>query len=148
MKCLIDADACPVTRIAVELCVKYKVRCILLCDTAHVFYDLPAEVVTVSQGADSADYAVANAAAAGDIVITQDYGLAAMCLAKKAVPINQNGLLYTEQNIESLLLSRYTASKVRAAHGKIKGPKKRLVKQDDAFIRTFTELLCKNPGAV
>lgn len=141
MRCLIDADACPVTDIAVSLCKKYGVPCILYCDTAHTFSSDYAQVVIVGQGADSADYAVVNAVFCGDIVITQDYGLATMCLARKAVVINQNGQLYTEQNISGLLMARYTAKKIRNAGGRLKGPGKRTQMQNKAFISAFTKLL-------
>lgn len=83
MKLVIDADGCPVVALAVKTAEKYGVRCVLVCDTAHTFSNVPAEIITVSQGADSADFRIVNLLDTGDIVVTQDYGLAAMCLAKK-----------------------------------------------------------------
>ena len=83
MKLMIDADDCPVVALAVKTAEKYGVRCVLVCDTAHTFSNVSAEIITVSQGADSADFRIVNLLDTGDIVVTQDYGLAAMCLAKK-----------------------------------------------------------------
>ena len=60
IKLLIDADGCPVTRRAVKLAAGYGVESVIFCDTAHEFRDAGAEVVTVSKGADSADFALAN----------------------------------------------------------------------------------------
>lgn len=91
MKLLIDADGCPVVRAAVDIAEKYKIACVVVCDTAHVFNLSYAAVITVSQGSDSADYKIANMAEKQDVVVTQDYGLAAMCLSKCAVVLDQNG---------------------------------------------------------
>ena len=78
MKIYIDADACPVTRIAVQLAKQHDLDCTIICDTAHrIEYD-GAETIIVDKGADSADYRLVNLVLAGDLVITQDYGLAAM----------------------------------------------------------------------
>ena len=141
MKLVIDADGCPVVALAVKTAEKYGVRCVLVCDTAHTFSNVPAEIITVSQGADSADFRIVNLLDAGDIVVTQDYGLAAMCLAKNATALNQNGLIYSEKNMDELLFSRHIHKKVRRAGGRMKGPKKRTKQQDESFDKALTVLL-------
>lgn len=133
MKILIDADGCPVTKIAVALAKKHEIPVVIVCDTAHQFYDDYAEIVVVDKGADSADFKLVNMTSAGDIVVTQDYGLAAMCLSKNAMVINQNGMIYTNDNIDGLLLSCHTAKKIRNAGGRLKGPAKRIKQQDEDF---------------
>ena len=140
MKLVIDADGCPVVALAVKTAEKYGVRCVLVCDTAHTFSNVPAEIITVSQGADSADFRIVNLLNAGDIMVTQDYGLAAMCLAKNATALNQNGLIYSEKNMDELLLSRHIHKKVRRAGGRMKGPKKRTKQQDEAFEKALIAL--------
>ena len=140
MKLMIDADGCPVVALAVKTAEKYGVRCVLVCDTAHTFSNVSAEIITVSQGGDSADFRIVNLLDAGDIVVTQDYGLAAMCLAKNATALNQNGLIYSEKNMDELLLSRHIHKKVRRAGGRMKGPKKRTKQQDEAFEKALTAL--------
>lgn len=90
MKIFIDADGCPVTDIAVKIAVKHSVECTIICDTAHSIYRDGAETITVSKGADSVDFRLVNLISEGDIAITQDYGLAAMCLSKKAIVLNQD----------------------------------------------------------
>ena len=141
MKLLIDADGCPVVDLTVRLAREFGVKCLILCDTAHVFQKEGAETLTVSKGADSVDFALVNRVEPGDIAVTQDYGLAAMCLAKRALPLSQDGLLYTEENIGALLQSRYAAQKIRRAGGRLRGPKKRTSEQDAAFERTLRRLL-------
>ena len=81
MKMLIDADACPVTDIAVNICRHFHLPCFLLCDTAHTLYKEGAETLVFDKGADSVDFALVNYIRKDDIVITQDYGLAAMSLS-------------------------------------------------------------------
>ena len=141
MKLLIDADACPVTDIALNCAKQYNVgECILLCDTSHLIERENARTIVVSKGADSADFALVNLVKAGDIVVTQDYGLAAMCLAKKANVLNQNGLIFTEYNIGSLLEQRHLSKKIRMAGGRTKGPSKRTKEQDDAFLKSLKKI--------
>lgn len=141
MKVLIDADACPVVDIAVRLCRQYALECLLLCDTAHTIYKDGAQTLIFDKGADSVDFALANRVSAGDIVITQDYGLASMCLAKKAYVLHQNGWAYTADNIEALLFERHAAKSYRAAGGRTKGPAKRKPEQDKAFQNALSKLL-------
>ena len=113
MKILIDADGCPVVDITVRLAQKHHTDCLILCDTSHVFEKSGATTLTFSKGADSVDFALVNRVSPGDIVITQDYGLAAMCLARNAFVLSQDGLAYTGDNIDPMLLARHTAKKIR-----------------------------------
>ncbi len=141
MKIFIDADGCPVVNEALEISKKYSVECIIICDTAHVFNRDGATTIVVEKGADSVDFKLVNLLKKGDIAITQDYGLGAMCLARGAVPINQNGMQYTDKNIDELLFSRYVSKKIRNAGGRLKGPAKRTVQQDEKFISAFEKLV-------
>lgn len=141
MRILIDADGCPVVDIAVQAAKENKIECIILCDTSHVFEKEGARTITVSKGADSVDFALVNMIQPGDIVVTQDYGLAAMCLAKKAVTVSQDGRIYDNSNIDSLLFARHNSKKIRMAGGRTKGPSKRTVEQDEKFERTLLALI-------
>lgn len=141
MNLLIDADACPVVDIALKIAKENDSdECILLCDTSHLIERDGARTIVVSKGADSADFALINLVKAGDVVVTQDYGLAAMCLGKKAHVLNQNGLIFNEFNIGSLLEQRHLSKKIRMAGGKTKGPSKRTKEQDVAFIKSLRNI--------
>lgn len=141
MKVIVDADACPVVDIALELCRQHDLACILVCDTAHRLEREGAQTVIIDKGADSADFAIVNRAESGDLVITQDYGLASMCLARGAKAMHQDGWEYTQWNIDALLLQRHEARKLRAAGGRTKGPSKRKPQQDQAFRSALQQLL-------
>ena len=141
MKLLIDADGCPVVDIAVGIARKNSIECLILCDTAHELNKEGARTITVSKGNDSVDFALVNLVQKGDLVVTQDYGLAAMCLAKGAVPLNQNGMVYTGDNIDALLHQRHTAQKIRRGGGRLKGPPKCGAEQNRAFERALTAIL-------
>ena len=141
MELFIDADGCPVTNIAVALAKKRGIPCTLLCDTAHEMQRDGAKTITVSKGADSVDFALVNLVQKGDIVVTQDYGLAAMCLSRGAVPSHQDGMVYTNENIDGLLFFRAAAKKVRNAGGRLKGSSKRTKEQDRAFEDALSRLL-------
>lgn len=141
MKLLIDADACPVVNIAVALCIRYGVPCLLLCDTAHVIQRVGAQTLVFDKGADSVDLALVNRVERGDIVVTQDYGLASMCLARTSHVLHQDGWHYTQDNIDALLFERHAAKKYRAAGGRTKGPSKRTATQDQNFSIALEKLL-------
>ena len=141
MTVLIDADGCPVTDIAIRLCKEFRVPCILLCDTAHSFHRDGASTLIFDKGADSVDYALVNRVRSGDLVITQDYGLASMCLARSCRVLHQDGWEYTADNIDALLLVRHTSRKHRTAGGRFKGPKKRTRQQDSAFEDALKRIL-------
>ena len=141
MTIFIDADGCPVVDIAVRLAKQAKVDCVIVCDTSHVFEKQGAKTITVSQGSESVDFTLVNMIQKGDIAITQDYGLAAMCLARGAVPLSQDGMVYSDSNIDALLMQRHTAKKIRKAGGRLKGPGKRTKEQDIAFEQNLIKLL-------
>ena len=141
MRVLIDADGCPVTDIAIRLCSEFQIPCILLCDTAHVFQREGAQTLIFDKGADSVDYALVNRIQPGDLVITQDYGLASMCLARNCRILHQDGWEYTRDNIDALLLVRHESRKHRAAGGRFRGPKKRTQEQNTAFEQALRHLL-------
>ncbi len=142
MKVLIDADACPVYKLAVNICKENNIEYILVSDVSHQFENY--NVVYVDGGADAADYKIVALTNKNDIVITQDYGLASMILSKEALVINQNGMIYNEKNIMSLLESRALSSKLRKHKTHLKGPKKRTDEQNQSFIDSFTKLIKGN----
>lgn len=139
---LVDADGCPVVDLTIAVAKKFDLKVILLCDTAHYMQREGAETVMVSKGADAVDFVLVNRVKKGDIVVTQDYGLAAMVLAKQGFAIDQNGRWYTHENIDQLLDSRHMSKKIRQAGGRLKGPRKRQKEDNEKFERSFIEL-CK-----
>ena len=141
MKILVDADACPVVDLTVREAKARNIPVTLITDTAHVLNRTDAEVITVEKGSDSADFKLVNLVQKGDLVVTQDYGLAAMVLAKGGRALNQNGMIYSEQNMDTLLFTRHIAKKVRMAGGRTKGPHKRTKEQDEDFLRTLQKML-------
>jgi uncharacterized protein YaiI (UPF0178 family) len=113
----------------------------LICDTSHVFARRGAQTITVDKGADSADFAIVSRLQPGDLVITQDYGLAAMCLTRQAKVIDQNGMRYTNDNIQELLAQRAEATRIRRGGGRLRGPQKRTGAQNEAFLAGFQAML-------
>ena len=139
---LIDADACPVVRQAEQIAKAHGLPVTLLCDTNHVLTSDYSEVRIIGAGADAVDLALINLCRRGDVVVTQDYGVAALALGKGAHAIHQSGLIYTNENIDRMLMERHLARKARMS-GKhhFKGPKKRTAQDDEAFCQAFKALL-------
>ena len=141
MKILIDGDGCPVIDIAISVAKKFNIEVVIMCDTSHIFNKEGAKTMVFSKGADSVDFALINYLEKEDIVITQDYGLAAMAMNKASYVINQNGMIYNDENIDRLLYSRHFSKKIRKSGGKTKGPKKRTKEDDINFEKTLNEIL-------
>ena len=143
MHIFVDADACPVVGIIEEIAHKHNISVTLLCDTSHVLYSDYSEVIVVGSGADAVDYKLISICHKGDIVVSQDYGVAAMALGKGAYAIHQSGKWYTNENIDQMLMERHLNKKARRASQKnhIKGPKKRSVEDDERFAQSFEKLV-------
>lgn len=145
MKIFVDADACPVIDIVEDIATKYNIPVTLLCDTNHVLTSDYSEVIVVGAGADAVDYKLICICHRGDIVVTQDYGVAAMALGKGAYAIHQSGKWYTDENIDQMLMERHLNKKARRASSRnhIKGPRKRTEEDDQRFAESFEKLLRK-----
>lgn len=145
MKILVDADACPVIDIVEEIAQKHGIPVMLLCDTNHVLYSDYSEVKVIGAGADAVDFALVGQCERGDIVVTQDYGVAAMILGKGAYGIHQSGRWYTDENIDRMLMERHVAKKARRASGKnhLKGPAKRRAEDDERFAESLERMIKK-----
>ncbi len=143
MQIFVDADACPVVRIVEEIAEKYHIRTTLLCDTNHVLNSDYSEMIVVGAGADAVDYKLISLCHKGDIVVSQDYGVAAMALGKGAYAIHQSGKWYTDANIDQMLMERHLNKKARRSSGKnhLKGPRKRTEEDDIRFAESFEKLL-------
>ena len=141
MNILIDADGCPVVDLTLQIAKRFGISVIILCDTSHQIEREGVQTLVFDKGADSVDFALVNRVKPGDVVVTQDYGLASMCLAKCARVLNQNGLEYTANNIDALMLRRYENKKLLRAGKHPKGSAKRTKEQDVAFSTHFKAVL-------
>jgi uncharacterized protein len=134
MKILVDADACPGRDIIEDVAACNKIKVIMYCDINHVLKSNYSDVRYVDSGFQSVDMILVNDVEPWDIVVTQDYGVAAIALGKKAYAISPKGYIYNNENIDRLLFERHISSKVRRSGGKTVNPKKR-TKQDDSRLR-------------
>ncbi|MBS7008670.1 YaiI/YqxD family protein [Anaerostipes sp.] len=143
MRILVDADACPVVEIVEREAKRKDAGVILFCDTSHILRTEYSEVKVIEAGKDAVDFALVNQCKKGDIVVTQDYGVAAMILGKGAYGIHQSGRWYTENNMDQLLLERHMAKKARTGKGKrhLRGPSKRTKEDNERFAQSLKKLL-------
>lgn len=143
MKIYVDADACPVIRQVEAVAEKYQIEVELLCDTNHILSSEYSKVKVIGAGPDAVDFALVNLCQKGDIVVTQDYGVAAMALSKGAKAIHQSGKWYTNENIDVMLMERHLAKEARRASSKnhSKGPKKRTEADNEVFKKSFENLI-------
>ena len=144
MRILVDADACPVKEIVLEVAQDYNLEVIMFFDNSHQYEDGYSTVYILDKGRDSVDFFLLNKLQENDIVVTQDYGLASLSLTKKAHPISQNGIKFSNDNIDEFLNRRYINAKARKMNVKVKGPSKRTLDQDDKFYNNLIKLIEEN----
>jgi hypothetical protein len=144
MQILVDADACPVKDIIVRFAKKYNIPVTMLIDTSHILDDGYSKVITVDKGRDSADIRLVNMIEDGDIVVTQDFGVAAMALAKGAKVLNQNGMVYNDSNMDRLLFERALGQQIRRSGKRYGKVKKRTKSNDTSFEKSFMSMIDKS----
>ncbi|MBE5963903.1 MAG: hypothetical protein E7252_03055 [Lachnospira sp.] len=118
MKILVDADACPVLSCIEKQAKAREIELIFVCDSNHMLKSDYAQIIQVESGHDSADFALIGMCKENDIVVTNDYGLAALVLGKKARALHASGMIYTKENIDALLLERHLTKLQRQATGR------------------------------
>ena len=131
IKIIVDGDACPGISIIENIAKKYELELIIYCDIHHYITVDYGEVRVVDSGFQSVDMKVVNVCLENDIIVSQDYGVAAMCLAKKGKAINPKGYIYNNENIDSMLEQRHISQKIRKSGGRTKNSKKRSTADDE-----------------
>ena len=141
----VDADACPVVKQVEKIAKISNIPVVLVCDTSHILNSEYSKVIVVDAGADSVDFALINRCKNGDIVVTQDYGVACMALSKRAFPIHQSGKWYTNDNIDELMMARHLSKMTKRGNSKshLKGPAKRTEDDNKRFEQSFQVLIKK-----
>lgn len=144
MRIIIDGDACPGISIIEKVAKIYKVEVVIFCDINHFIQSDYSTVKIVDSGFQSVDMYVINETSKNDIVISQDYGIAAICLGKNAEVINPKGYIYHEENIDTLLDLRHMSQKIRRLCGKSTNHKKRTFEDDKRLEKNLTLIIKKN----
>lgn len=123
MRILIDGDACNVTNIAEKIAAENGIECHIYCDTSHIIHSDYSQMHVVDSSPNAVDFAIINFCRSGDIIITNDSGLAAMALIKKCSTLNCKGIIYNNKNITSFLNRRYMRqdAKRKTKRNKING---------------------------
>lgn len=143
MQIIIDADACPVNDIVISFARTNAIPCIMVSDMNHVLKSDYATVYTVDKGRDSADFKIMKLAQKGDVVVTQDYGLASLLISKSVYAIHPSGKIYDSDSMDLMLYERFMAQKARNEGKRTKNMSKR-TKQDNLTFKTaFEQLVTK-----
>jgi uncharacterized protein YaiI (UPF0178 family) len=143
MKILIDADGSPVRELTIQIAKTYQLEVIVVCNYHHQITSEYAKVVTVDSGRDMADYEIVQRIEKGDLVVTQDYGLASLVIMKNGFALHQNGWFYTKHNIDMLLLQRQISQKVRKSKKRVSHIPKRKESDNVEFEKTLVDFIRK-----
>src|SRR5690554_3278619 len=144
MKILVDADACPVKDTIISVASKANVHVILVKSFAHFSHNKDKEeieTIYVDSEREAADYKIIQLSNRGDIIVTQDYGLASLGLSKGCRVLHHKGFVYTEDNIDQLLESRYRSAMERKSGIRTKGPKAYTKKDREKFEELLKDIL-------
>lgn len=141
MNILVDADACPVIDIIEKIAREFSIPVRLYIDTSHILHSDYSKIIQVSKAPDAVDLALINQMEKGDIVVTQDYGVASLVLGKHGYAMNQNGRQYTEANIDRLMFERHLSRQQRKAGKRTGSLKKRTNEDNIRFESAFRRLI-------
>jgi len=141
IRIIVDADACPGKDLIEKAAKENDVQVIMFCDISHILKSSYSTIKYMDKGFQSVDMAVANEAKKGDIVVSQDFGVAAMVLGRKAYAISPKGYIYDDNNIDKLLFERHISAKIRRGGGKTSSPKKRNKEDDDRLYNNLLRLI-------
>lgn len=146
MKIYVDADACPVKEIIIAEARAFEIPVILVTSFSHFSNaEQPSGVKTiyVDSGADAADYRIVKLVEKGDVIVTQDYGLASLGLAKGIIVLHHKGFRYTNENIDQLLQTRYLSAMARKSGQRTKGPKPFTAEDREQFRNLFKQVISR-----
>lgn len=146
LKIIIDADSCPVKDIVFKVAKQTLTPVLVVASIAHQMNEIGpgVTVVTVDNVPQAADMEIINRARAHDIVVTGDYGLAALVLGKGAAALSPRGFVYSQENIDMLLERRHMEAKVRRSGGKTRGPKAFTIDDKRKFELKLTEMIAND----
>lgn len=144
MRILVDGDGCAGRDIIESVAKKHQIDLIVYCDINHVITLNYGEVKVCDSEFQSVDNILFNNCIAKDIVVTQDYGVAAMVISKKAFAVSPSGFIYDESNIDRLLFERHMKAKARRGGQRTKGPKKRSKEDDERLYSSLNHIICSN----
>lgn len=141
-KIVVDADACPVKEEISRAAVRFGVPVWMVSSYNHQMPDLPGVTnIQVDASDQAADLYIANRLAPGDVLVTGDYGLAVIGLAKRSSVLSPRGMAFTNANIDRLLEERHLSAKRRRAGGRTKGPRPFTKEDKDRFLQVLTKVL-------
>lgn len=149
MKIIVDADACPVKDTVNHIAKQEDIPVFFVTNYSHFSPRSDCDsTIYVDKGADTADYKIVKIAEKGDIVITQDYGLASLSLGKGCYVLHHKGFAYTKYNIDQLLHTRYVSASMRKSGHRTKGPKKYTKEDEDKFRRLLIRTIRSQANSI
>jgi len=147
MKILLDADGSPVRQETVSLAQEHQIPLYIISNINHMIEEPYGEILTVDHDKDAADFKILSLIEPGDLVITQDYGLASLVLAKEAHAMHHDGWFYTNFNMEALLMRRHLNAKARKKGNRPPSTKKRTELQNVKFKHSLEQFIL-DKGAI
>lgn len=143
MRIIVDGDATPYKNEIFALSSQYQVSMYVYVDYAHLLKEALYQVIECEIGHDSVDMHILSDLQKDDLLITQDYGLAALALGKGVKVLHVSGMEITSQNIDELLLRRYIGAHQRKSGKHVKGPSK-MTKEDQIYFLEQLDHLLKH----
>ena len=140
----IDGDGCPDIKIMEQIAEEYLIPMVVYTDSDHNISLSYAHVDVTDTGCQNVDIKLSNEILNGDIVVTQDYGVAVIALSKKAKVIHPKGHEYTDDNIMMMLSEKHENQKLRRRHQHVKGPKKRTKEDTERLCETLVKVIEQN----
>lgn len=140
---LVDADACPnqIKKAILEISNFYEYKVFFIASYSHATDQYRnAEWILVDSEPEAVDMYIVNHSIEGNVVITQDHGLASLLVSKGVYVISPRGKRFTDEEMPSLLQSRYYSSKLRRSGHRTKGPSRFTQEDAERFSESFKNI--------
>ena len=145
VKIVVDADACPVKAEIISVAERFGVDVLIVASYDHRMppSDGRVTVVQVDRSDQSVDLYIANRIGRGDVLVTQDFGLATIGLSKGAIALSNRGQEYRDETIGFLLERRHELAKQRRGGKYSKGPRPFTEEDKTFFLQSLTKVLIR-----
>jgi uncharacterized protein YaiI (UPF0178 family) len=140
-KVWVDADACPRRVMAILKELQESIGFELMTVSSFNHHHLGVNHLVVGDEDQATDLAIINRVTPGNIVITQDWGLAAMVLGKRAEAISPTGYIFSERSMDFMLEERHLKASLRRSGNRTKGPAARTDEDDRRFRKAVCQVL-------
>jgi uncharacterized protein YaiI (UPF0178 family) len=146
IRIFVDADACPVKQEIVQAGTGFHVDIYFIASYAHQSESHSGNWIYVDSFKDQVDFYIYKHVRKGDIVVTQDMGLASLLVKQGVRVLSPRGTILRDEQMDTILYNRYMSAKLRRNGTYTKGPKAFSAEDRKRFLQELKKILSNHEG--